>query len=233
MIIYLLLLFTLSLQANKHDEAYHKANKALKTGQYQDALEEYESLTPQGPAILYNMGIALYHLQQYGKALAAWSKAELHAGPGLLKKIQYNKNKAYQKLDLADPAGWRETLWTIQSYFSLFLLQVLFLVAWLGWCFARYIRITVIKKYRVLLFLISICCAGLLGIKYWVQEYKRAVVVISQAKLFTGPNVEFDIVAEIKEGEPVLVVQKEDTWYKVNYHNVHGWIQGADLEQIN
>lgn len=231
LIVSLLLMFSLS--ANKQDEAYHKANKALKTGQYQEALEGYESLTPQGPAVLYNRGIALYHLQRYGKALAAWSKAEQHASPGLLKKIQYNKSEAYSKLDLTAPAAWRSTVLMIQSYFSLFLLQVFFLITWLGWWFASYIHITVIKKYRIFLLLISIFCGCLLACKYWVQQYKQAVIVVSGAKLFTGPNVEFDTVTEIKEGEPVLVVQEEDPWYKVNYHNTHGWIEGADLEQIN
>lgn len=233
MIILYFLLLVLPLHANKNDETYHKANKALKTGQYQDALEEYQSLEPQGPITYYNTGIALYHLQQYGKALAAWSKAEQHASSGLLRKIQANKTKAYQKLDLVAPAAWRGTLVIIQSYFSLFLLQVLFLIAWLSWWLAAYTRIVVVKKYRILLLLLSMCCGCLIAFKYWVQEYHRAVIVVPQAKLFTGPNTEFDTVAEIKEGEPVLVVHKEDTWYKVNYNNAHSWIQSIDLEQVS
>lgn len=229
----LVFICSVPLYANKHDETYHKANKALKTGQYQDALEGYQSLEPQGPVVLYNTGIALFHLQHYGKAVAAWCKAEQHARPGLLKKIQYNKNKAYSKLDLEEPAWWQNLLLTLQSYFSLFLLQVLFLGAWLSWCFARYIRIELIRKYRAFLLVFSILCGCLLIVKYWVQEYKRAIIIAPQAKLFTGPNVDFDAVAEMKEGDSVGVVQKEDTWYKVNYNNAHGWIQSVNLEQVN
>lgn len=212
---------------------YHKANKALKTGQYQDALEGYQSLESQGPVIYYNTGIAQYHLQQYGKALASWGKAEQHAGPALLKKIQANKTKAYQKLGIQESHPWRIMALLVQSYFSLFLLQILFLLTWFGWWFADYSSSALVRKYKVVLLLISISCGCLLAVKYWVQEYQRAIVIVSEAKIFAGPNTEFDSVAHIKEGEQVTVVQKEDTWYKVSCQNVHGWIQSVDIEQIN
>ena len=87
-IILSMLLCSSFLSANKYYELYHKANKLLKTEQYQDALELYESLTPQGPVTYYNTGIALYHLQQYAQALSVWEKSEQHASAKLLKKIQ-------------------------------------------------------------------------------------------------------------------------------------------------
>ncbi len=222
-----------SLHANKYDEVYHKANKDLKAGQYQDALKGYESLTPQGPVTYYNTGIVLYYLKQYGKSIAAWSKAEQHASPGLLKKIQYNKSKVYKVLNSEAPASWRVTVLIVQSYFSLFLLQVFFLAAWLGYCFVGYIPNKIIQKYRTLLLLMSVICGCLLGCKYWVHACKRAVVITPQAKIFTGPNVEFDTIADVKEGELVRVVQKENTWYKINDGNANGWIQSVNIEEIN
>lgn len=233
MIFYLLLLFTFPLQANKHDEMYHAANKALKMGQYQEALKGYELLTPQGPVTYYNTGIALYHLKEYGKAIASWSKAEQYASPGLLKKINYNKNKAYQKLGIEGLSGWQAAIFMIQSYFSLFLLQMLFLLTWLGYWFAGYVSNHVVKKYRILLLIISVMSGCLLACKYWVHAYKRVVIIVAQAKMFTGPNADFDIITEIKEGELVSVVQKENTWYKVNCHNTKGWIQSVDVEEVN
>ncbi|MFT6765638.1 MAG: tetratricopeptide (TPR) repeat protein [Alteromonas naphthalenivorans] len=228
--IILSLLILSPLYANKHDETYHRANKLLKSGQYQDALDDYQTLNFQGPVTYYNTAIALYHLQQYGKALAMWEKAEKHASPGLVKKIVYNKHKAYKKLEQDALEDWRSFFVIMQSYFSLFLLQIVFLLVWFCWWFAEYTRIDFIKKYRVLLLLISLGCGLLLGLKYWVQECRYAFIVTPQAQLFAGPNIEFDVVAELKEGERVKVMQQEDAWYKIKYHKAHGWIQGANIE---
>jgi tetratricopeptide (TPR) repeat protein len=225
-------LIVLPLCANKSDETYYRANKLLKAGRHQEALDDYQLLTPQGPATYYNTGIALYHLQQYGKALAAWGKAEQYAGTGLLKKILYNKNKAYQKLELELPESWYTLLWLIQSRFSLFLLQVLFLLAWFGWCFSNYIQSVFIKKYRIILLVISMLCGPLLALKYWVHEYKRAVVTVPHVNVFVGPNTEFDVIAELKEGEQIKVVQQENSWYKIKYRKIYGWIQDSTIEQI-
>ena len=121
----------------------------------------------------------------------------------------------------------------VQSYFSLFVLQILFLLAWFGWWSAEYTGSAVMKKYKLVLLLISISCGSLIAVMYWVREYHTAVIIVPEAKIFAGPNTEFDTVAHGKEGEQVTVVQKEDTWYKVSCQNVHGWIQSADVEQIN
>ena len=224
-IILSMLLCSSFLSANKYDELYHKANKLLKTEQYQDALELYESLTPQGPVTYYNTGIALYHLQQYAQALSVWEKSEQHASAKLLKKIQYNKNKAYKKLGLEYKEDWRSFFMMLQSYCSLLILQILFLVTWFGFFGTGYIRFTYNKRVRLFLLLISLLCGLLLAIKYWVYESQWAIVITPQTKMFAGPNKEFDTLAELKEGERVKVVQKEDSWYKIKYHKAYGWIE--------
>ena len=51
------------------------ANELLASGQYEDALAAYDALQSKNPRIAFNRGIALYHLQRWEDAVAAFDEA--------------------------------------------------------------------------------------------------------------------------------------------------------------
>ena len=232
-IILILSLFIVgTLCANKHDENFYKAVKLFNAGEYQEALTAYESLQPQGPVTYYNTGIVLYQLKQYGKALAAWRKAQLYASPTLLKKIEHNVAQAREKLGLAPDYGWYTRLLFLQSYCSLFILQSLFLLVWLGWYSSFLIPMPLLQKVRPFLLIFSFCFGSLIALKYMIVERTQGIVIVSDAKVFTGPNTEFHELASLKEGEQVKVVDQEKSWYKMHYRDINGWMRKDDVQAI-
>jgi tetratricopeptide (TPR) repeat protein len=232
-IVLILSLFIVStLCANKHDENFYKAVKLFNAGEYQEALTAYESLQLQGPITYYNTGIVLYQLKQYGKALAAWRKAQLYASPALLKKIEHNAAQAREKLGLSPDSGWYISLIFLQSHCSLFILQCLFLLVWLGWYVSLFFTAPLLQKLRPFLLVFSFCFVSLIALKYMIVERTQGIVIVSDAKVFTGPNIEFHELASLKEGEQVKVVDQEESWYKMHYRDINGWMRKDDVQAI-
>lgn len=231
-ILILSLLVGVTLFANKHDENYYKAAKLFKSGEYQEALAAYQSLQPQGPITYYNTGIVLYHLKNYSQALAAFRKAQLYAQPVLLKKIEHNIFQVNEKLNLGpDPSGYTMLLF-VQAYCSLFILQCLFLFVWLSWYISFFVPVPLLKKARPLLLVLTVCFGSLIALKYLIIARQKGVVVVDNAKIFTGPNSEFHELATLQEGEEVKVVDQEESWYKMHYRNIDGWMRKDDVEAI-
>lgn len=223
--------FFTALNANKYDEQYHKASKLFAQKEYQQALDLYASLEPQGAITYYNQGVVLYHLKEYARALAFFRKAHFYADAALQKKIAFNVAKTQEKLGVPVDPWWYSWLLLVQSYCSLFLFQLIFLIS----SYLFYFSIsqhTIFEKMRVPALVLFLLSGSVVGAKYWVLKQHSAVVITQNGKLFAGPNNEFHEVADLKYGQEVKVVDQEESWYKMLYPHGKGWIQKSNVEEV-
>ena len=220
-----------TLYANKYDEQFHKASKLFAQKEYQQALDLYASLKPQGTITYYNQGVVLYHLKDYARALAFFKKAHFYADAALQKKIAFNVARTQEKLGVPLDPWWYTWLLLVQSYCSLFLFQLIFLIS----SYLFYLSLgqhTIFEKMRVPALVLFVASGAVVGAKYWILKQHSAVVITQNAKVFAGPNNEFHEVSDLKYGQEVKVVDQEESWYKMLYPHGKGWIQKSDVEEV-
>jgi len=89
-----------SIRVKKGNELYQKKR-------YSDALEYYQNALEKDPdsqIIHYNLGTALYKMQDYGRAIAQLNDALLGEDPKINQKAQYNLGNSYYQKGIQEEA---------------------------------------------------------------------------------------------------------------------------------
>tara|TARA_B110001454_G_scaffold218991_1_gene248998 strand:+ start:31711 stop:32487 length:777 start_codon:yes stop_codon:yes gene_type:complete len=246
--IVVLLLTALGSGAQTHFEkglaAYQAKNYAEAQTNLAAALEE----APNNLAVLNNMALTLFELNQKGKALAYWLKA-LKLDPGF---EEAQKGATFVRSKLAPNAfsvkdtdfeSLRKSLLTGLSLNLLFgLTAITFLVAGLQW-----IRhLSQIKKAALEeaaappVTLVSIAfstffvlCTVLLGLKMWDHLTPRAIVTKEKIELKIAPGADQSKIVELNEGTEVEVGLVKDAWVQVKIPgNYSGWVNKEEIQII-
>ncbi len=225
-----LIIFTL-LQGNQDRESFLKAEAFYKEGKLEEALDAYNALAYASAVVSYNRGLCYDAMHQDSKALYAFRQAQKHADYRLLKKIEPRIQALQDRLHIPHDSFWYSVACALQSLFSAWLVQMLFLL-----CFAIFIFLLWFQRLRglfALLILFGLFVTGMLtGIHYWFASQQYAVVMQEKVILFAGPQKEFHTIGDILCGNEVKVVEQDRSWYKVDFHGVQGWVEKSGLELI-
>ena len=217
--------------SNQMREYFLQANAAYQEGNPHDALLLYNALEKKDPAVWFNKGLCYYVLEKYPQALVAFRQAQRGANRRLLEKIEPMLNRVQDKLQVPhDGKIQKAFLWIVSL--GLFLLQQLMFLLFLALC----VFFICFRKNRGLLsyFLISglVLFGFLCAVHYYVDHQKKGVIMHDKVILFVGPHKEFHGIAELHAGVEVKVVEQDQSWYKVDFHGVQGWVEKPGLELI-
>ncbi len=247
-IVLIFILHVSTVFAESNFEKGLNAYKEKKFAEAQVSLSAALEETPTNLAVLNNLAMTHYELNQKGKALAYWLKAlkldpgfeEAHQGVTFVRsKLTPN---AFSVKD-SDFESFRKSFLKDLSLNVLFALTALtFLVAGFQWI--RYMGamkrasndestpppVTIISVAFSLLFVLSV---GTLFLKVWDQLTPRAIVIKEKVELKMAPGTDQNKLVELNEGTEVEIGVTKNDWVQVKIPgNYSGWLNKDDIQII-
>lgn len=221
------------IQARQQNENYLKAQKLYESGEKEEALQLYKLIEPRTAELLYNTAVVSYDVGQWTAALALWNSVLYKAKPELVKKIQHAIVHVLDEHGLEKDADWYQFGVWQQSYFSLLMLQCLALFLWFLWYFSGWCTYVHIRKIRILFLMGALFSVSEIIFIQWWHFQKRAITVSNGAIVYAGPNADFYKMGELKAGQKIKIVDENESWYKMHYHDLKGWVEKANFDIIN
>jgi hypothetical protein len=211
-------------------ELFLSAQQLYAQKKYDAAVAAYHTMKVKGPAVWYNLGNCQYHLGQYEQARLYWQVAQCGALACVRKDVAHNTHVLAQK-------GY-EMPFSLSEYIAYYSAQIPTLVWQLmvlfAWCMLAYLLYTSAKKRVLLMILVCLMMIGcvVLGVRY--QESHRLLACVSSpgVTLFSGPDERYHRVGTLDAITTVVVDEVKDTWCKVCYKNLLGWVPIAKIELI-
>lgn len=234
--------------ANDYTQSLKQANEALSSQNYDNAIGLYHDILSDGyesSSLLYNLGLAYFRKEDYGRAVLYWERT-LQLAPNdqdtkhnlKLVRTQFLKNQ----LDII-PQSFLERSWTnLVNVTSLNIWTILSLIIfWVGavglffWLKAKE------RKYRKLGFIVGLSSL-FLGALISIFAYSRfrtdyitqnAVTIAKEAAFRLGPEEVSDIELILYPGLKVAIISDFDSWYKVKLSDGRiGWIDKESVTII-
>jgi tetratricopeptide (TPR) repeat protein len=229
-------LFSAVLFAGNDEEFFLRGNNYYEKHDYDNALQAYDMISKKGRAVLYNMGNCLCQKGDYSQALVYWSRAEVGATPQECALIAGNKEYVLKKIGKSSDQSFVKKIKAFFNagipYFSLFFLQLFFLLCWYLFVFsADKKKSRVIKALLTCLFGMIMIIAAILGVYYIQRSTHGAIVTKKDALLFAGPDKGFHALSPVAYAETVIVKETRPGWHKIRYADIIGWVE-ADVIQI-
>ena len=63
--------------------------------------------------------------------------------------------------------------------------------------------------------------------------YKRAIIMAESTVLYSGPAHDYPELGQVLFGNTVSVIETKNSFAKINYGNLSGWIKLSELEEIS
>jgi hypothetical protein len=222
-------LTSLSHCAVRNDnETFLQAQQAYEHHDLQKALDLYKSIEPKGDAVWFNMGVCAFEQGDKAYALYYWNQAKKSASPKTYKQVKEALTHVQDEGNLRRNAvgnflEFNSTYlsiggWQLVVLFELFIFLLL-------WFFARRMR-------RFLLIgvaLIIVYSSILLWFAHKRAVDIPAIVKAEHASMYIAPNNKLASIGTLKRGTAVIILKKEDSWYKVGYLNKNGWMNADDF----
>lgn len=243
----LLLFFASSLFAQDAAMLFKQANVSYREGNYQDALDKYQtldSLGKQSADLYYNLGNTYYKLNQIAPSIYYFEKA-------LVLKPNHQDAKhnlvfaqrmtidAFEELPKSVFQKFNETIiypityntWAWVSVVLAFLISLFFLLYYFASNTLRkrlFFTATIISG---LLFLFSLSFT--LKAKHYFINNQPAIIFSAKVVVKTEPNTKSSAIFELHEGTKVQVLEQIDTWYKIKIADGKiGWVSQDSLKKI-
>lgn len=219
-----------------NQETFARAHKLYQEGDWEGALNAYNSIEPKGKGVWYNMGNCHYQLKDYPRAIVCWKRSQPGATSVECDDIACNVGCALDKCGAIQqpPSYLYSMLAALSSGLPYVVWQILFLIAWFvlfifwfkGERYARRVSIMLISLFLSFVFGI------LLFVSYQTSERLCAIVINRGCDVYSGPHEKFDVIDTVEQGEELIIQQKRPDWYKVKSIRSSGWIPANQVEVI-
>jgi tetratricopeptide (TPR) repeat protein len=227
----LLLIFS-QTQAQTAEEYY-------KNGQYEKALEEYNTLLDRGirnPELYLNIGNCYYRLGDFGKSLLyykrGWfldpSNENILHNISLFKKEESNPNPFISLFSkIIDRISLR-----VFSY--LLIISFSFLIAIVSIRLIQTVKFINFPVNPLLIIAVLFFVFSLIGFSIWYGRVKsRWVVTTATTMAYSGPNEEFKELMRVDKAEEGSLVREDSGWWLVHFRSGEGgWIDSTAAERV-
>ncbi len=222
---------TTTVHAAKEFEFFLAGNKQFQEKNFTQALQEYEAVSAKGPVVWYNIGVCHAHLENPVAALIAFRKAERGASSEVLSHGLKATHKIQELLGKPHDADLIIFMKKYTVYFSLFWLQLCFLLLWIGGFVGYSFMLEQIKRFFFVWCLFLFLSGTLVFAKWWV-EARSLGIAKEKTSFFVGPNKGFHKAGELEPGDEVILAKEERGWYKVTLATSSGWAEDTVVERI-
>ncbi|MGQ9678920.1 MAG: tetratricopeptide repeat protein [bacterium] len=230
----------LFLLASMSVEQFQRANRFYEAGQFQEAVVRYDSALNFFPAaeIYYNRGNAYFKLGRLGYALADYLRAWVlkPRDPDITNNIAFVRNFRPDKNPRPDSpliTMVRNILTPFDRLTTEFVSAVLFffLAVALGLFLATGKRIFGYGAVGIMLLFLYFGAATLVWRK--IIDRAKAVVVVPEAILRSGPGEEYKELAAVHDGLEVKIVERRPDYVLIQLPGgIGGWVNDEAVERL-
>jgi sensor histidine kinase YesM len=222
-----------SLYGAKQWEQFLRATQAFESGDIQLALQEYQEISDKGPIVFYNIALCHKRLNNPFDALVAFKQAQKQADLKLfnlvtaqIEQLENHFEKSHDTTFFAYAKWWR-------AFFSLFLVQLVFLCSWWAFLIALYWVNSTYKKFIQLFLLLLLIMSGSIGFSLLYLKHADNGLIKETASVFVGPDSSFNTLTTLMQADQIQIHSLQDEWYKVQYDNKVGWIEASKVIKID
>lgn len=231
-------------EMTKHDmlSAFVTGNIAYKSGEYQKAIENYESIVVQGKAsgnVYYNLANAYFKVNNVGRAILNYERAiRLNPRDG---DIKYNYQFVLAQEGLkrveSDFSFITNIFYKIESFYQIneifiMICAILFLMGVIHVCglFFRMRRAHINGLLSVLGIIFLVYC--FLGINM-ARDRRGSAIILQKTDSKFEPRNESTTHFKLSPGTKVRLIKVEDDWVKVQRDDGKlGWLSQSSVEKI-
>ncbi len=248
MLLFILVVFSVTTWAqNKNNELFNEATKYYNKGEYNKAIENYQSILQSGEhsaALYYNLANAHYKLNNIAWSIYYYEKA-LQLNPtdsDIKNNLSFAKNmtvdvinpmpeSVFSKLRKQTIGLFNYEQWAIVSIVFIMLFVAVFLTYYFS-ANSKVKRLTFATSFILLFFgVISVLFAFLQQTKQ--QQTRYAIIFAKETIVKTEPNYNSSDAFKLHEGTKVLVEEQLEGWKKIELADgKEGWILEEDLKEL-
>ncbi len=220
-------------------DLYNQANQVYEQEDYYKAIELYEQAasTTNNGQLYYNLGNAYFKSGQIGKALLNYNRARFLAprDRDINANIQFLRNYRIDKnLNIESPI-----IKIISSIFHLFSFrEAMFLATILFFITIILIILSIIFYQRIFSYIAIATGVIFLYLfitwQVWQEEKSsaRAVVVVQEVTLRSGPGQEYKDILIGHDGLEVKIIESRGEYSLVQFSGGGGWVESKSIEKI-
>jgi hypothetical protein len=242
-----LMFFHCTVCGQTPNDAFNRGNELYRTGNYQEAIKEYESILKQGKfsaELYFNLGNAYYRERQLAHAILSYERAaQLHQNDP---DIEHNLKLAYLKtIDRIEPVPDMFLIQWMRAAGSLIpsdTVRVFFVLSWVllfGSLATMYLVLhqNILRAARMVFFtsfVLVALCAAMMGIQSFRDTVQDKAIIITQTVTAkSSPDVKSVDAFVIHEGLKVKLTDAVGEWVKVTLVDGKvGWIPAGECERI-
>jgi tetratricopeptide (TPR) repeat protein len=231
---------TVSAAADQAETLFALANKAYAEGKYQQAVEFYEQILQKKLAsgeVYFNLGNAYYKLNQTGKAILYYEKAEVYlSGDEALEQ-----NLKIARLKIVDKIEPLPVLFLMEWWNAAINFFAYSTIAWL--CFAFFtltliwLAIYLLVNRRIFIRLTWITAAVFvvllvmfIGKIYQFESSQYGIIFADKISVVGEPTLTGQELFILHEGTKVKINRSLDGWYEISLADGKtGWIKADGL----
>lgn len=224
------------------------ANTLYKQGQYQDAIDVYETIIYRGQKqsaeLYFNLGNCYYKLNKVAPSVYNYEKALLENADFEAAKINLEIAKKMQIDDLpviekVGTAVFIRNLTSVFHYDSWAWMSVIFAMLFLLFFIGYYFSKASLLK-RILFTAMLVVFAGVLISvasaifeKSEAEKYNPAIVFADVAPLIIAPKNDSKEIIKLHSGTKVFVLEQKNNYKKVQTtNNIVGWIKSESVKEL-
>jgi len=235
-------------------ESIEKANSFYQSANFESAVEAYERAITEGVNnghLHYNLGNAYYRSGRFGKAIAEYRKALLHlpSDPDVRANLNFARGQTKDKIENTE-VGFDKAILAFLPPIPQALLRRIFLTlycaAWFALMLASSMSMPKAKLFGVSGLFVSSFLALLLygtrasrdgGWELALTEEKRAqkpaVLVVPEAKVYSGDGEGSQVIFVLHEGAEVMINERRNAWVQLLLPGDRkGWLKAEDIDTI-
>jgi tetratricopeptide (TPR) repeat protein len=224
-------------QTEELEALFISGNASYADEQYLDAIKSYQdayALSGQSSlALLFNLGNAYYHLQDFPSALLAYERAlTLEPGnPDVLANLQ----KIVDQSDLERPQYniAQEFAYTLPVNTWLLLLLIGSAVTTIGGLLAWYApRLSPIPSLGLYLS-VPLMLLAISGLLIWKQDFSRALILIPETDLRVAPTESANTLNTLPNGTWVEVLETHEPYHYIRTPDKQeGWVKDVTIGKV-
>ncbi len=229
------------------DDAFNRGNDLYRSGKYQEAAREYESIINQGtvsPEIYFNLGNAYYRMENLAQAILAYERAaRLRPNdPDIRHNLRLLNLKTVDRIEPVPELFLIQWMRSVSSLASPETVRGIFVAGWIALfgslaAMVFFVRRTALRIFRIVLivsFVVVVLSGSMLGLQALRSKAPEQAIITAQTITAKSSPDEKSVDAfVVHEGLKVRLTDSVAGWVKITLADGKvGWIRANDCEKI-
>ena len=246
-LVYLLVLFSVSMFAQNSTNAIKNGNKLYQQGKYQEAISQYNLVLnnkEHAAELYFNLANSYYHLHQVAPAIYNYEKALLLQPQDsvITNNLEFARKLLVDDIKIYPKVGFDKIIknftslasfdtWAIISVGLAFVFFLLFL----GYYFSgkAIVKRTFFTGMFIVLIAIIFSISAAFFEKNYFESNTAAIVFAEKTVLRKEGNPNSKLTMELHEGTKVYILESQTNWKKVQLTDeTIGWIESNAIKEI-